>query len=152
MPIISDTGDAGPAVLAIVRNAAPIAAWDGSTLPFDTVVHDPAGLWNATFHAFDISTPGWYLCQVFAGGVQGISVASIVSTGAASVSVIVNGAGTNITANITQHNEVASGSYVFPPVIGVTHLDAGDSVEVDGTFSTTAGVAALTTFAISLLG
>lgn len=139
MPVITPTGSGNggdSSAFARVSLSASIADWDGTPIAFDVIDYDPDGLWDATNHWFAAKAAGWYEVAAYAtdsGG--GVSIAAVPSNGTSDIVVVVFGAGNNIHAPVGQHAQVTSGTWVFPPLFGHTHLDVADTVDFEGSVS-----------------
>lgn len=138
-------------VLAIVRLSAHIDDWFGDTIPFDTVVLDPDGLWDAVNHQFVAATAGWYSVSTFGVNTPAEITVPVGGTGTASLDALVFGPGDNLHSDVFRSADVTQGGYFYPQISGITSLGVGDAIEIEGNGGIGFTVPAGFSFAIQLV-
>jgi hypothetical protein len=124
--------------------------WIGATIPFDTVVLDADGLWNAAAHQFVAQVAGWYSVSTFGTSSPAAITVPVGSTGELSLDAVVFGAGDNLHSSVSRSADITHGEWVYPQISGYTHLDPGDGIEIEGNGGTGFVVPASFCFAIQL--
>jgi hypothetical protein len=125
---------AAPPSFARVQRAAAISGWAGTTLPFDVVTVDAAGLWDAANHQYVAKRAGWYAVSAYANGSSSEGGVWLAAGSALTMSVeaVVFGAGDNIQAVTYAHADVTTGIWIVPPLHGHTELGIGDAIVIQG--------------------
>lgn len=136
--VLENAGGGGASLAGLVRQGGGVNPWDGSAFPFPTSAYDPDGLWNSNTNQYVAAVPGWYQAFVYpiAGG-GGIKILADGSSDyGARVALIVGGPGLNIYSPSAYAVPLLDGGLFanFATVVlpnGVTHLRAGDTLDLE---------------------